>query len=254
MNEFKLIVAGSRDFNDYARASIEIEDLTAVELADVAVSLVSGMARGADRLGVRFAQEHNMKLYEFPADWNTHGKHAGFKRNAEMGKFADGLIVFWDGKSRGTKHMMDYMHSLQKPVWVARYGEPTVLTKPAQHVGWDRKGPGYECSSKGDKRFSAFCAVMPDGRTIEQHYQCDVKGYQPGGCDWRLGKGKPPLDPNKDLWMEYLALWQTWAQHNPELIAELSQIVATRHYNLTDMFANTPVNQARALADILNNL
>ena len=57
---------------------------------------------------------------------------------------------------------------------------------------WNRYG-GYECSSKGDSRFSAFNAIMPDGRTIEQHYQCGVKGYQPGGTNWKLGKGKPPL-------------------------------------------------------------
>lgn len=39
------------------------------------------------------------------------------------------------------------------------------------------KNDGYECSSAGDFRFSAFYAIMPDGRSIEQHYQCDVKGY-----------------------------------------------------------------------------
>lgn len=254
MNEFKLIVAGSRDFDDYVKASEDIHKLANGPLKDFGVSIVSGMARGADALAVRFAREHNVKCYKFPADWDKYGKAAGFKRNKAMGDFADGLLAFWDGESRGTKHMIEYMRSLKKSVRVIRYGEPTEIQKPACHVGWDRKGPGYECSSRGDKRFSAFCAVMPDGRTIEQHYQCDVKGYQPGGRDWRLGKGKPSLDPTKDLWAEYLALWQTWAQHNPQLIAELSQKVGKHHYNLTDMFASTPVNQARALATILNNL
>jgi hypothetical protein len=111
---------------------------------------------------------------------------------------------------------------------------------------------GYECSSKGDKRFSAFCAVMPDGRTIEQHYQCDVKGYQPGGTNWRLGKGKPPLDRNKDLWTEYLALWETWAHAHPDLMDELGEAAILKNCTLSDMFATTPVNQARALAEILN--
>ena len=56
---------------------------------------------------------------------------------------------------------------------------------------WARRDKnGYEVSSKGDKRFSALYARMLDGRTIEEHYQCDVKGYDVGGTNWKLGKGK----------------------------------------------------------------
>jgi len=121
MQEFKLIVAGGRDFTDYAKASEEIIKLANGPLKDFAVSIVSGMARGADALGARFAHEHNVKLYEFPADWNKYGKAAGFKRNEEMGRFADGLLAFWNGESRGTKHMIEYMQSLSKPVHVIRY-------------------------------------------------------------------------------------------------------------------------------------
>jgi hypothetical protein len=108
---------------------------------------------------------------------------------------------------------------------------------------------GYEVSSQGDIRFSAMYACMPDGRTIEQHYQCDVKGYDPGGTNWRLGKGKPPLKP-VDTWQAYLALWQTWAEHNPELINQLRNLASDGV--LSDRFASTPINQARALAHILN--
>lgn len=118
-------------------------------------------------------------------------------------------------------------------------------------VKWARKG-GYECSSKGDVRFSALFARMPDGRTIEEHYQCDVKGYQPGGRNWRLGKGKPPLDKSKDMWQAYLNLWMEWAMHNEELVLELARKAEQSNHTLTDMFASTPVNQARALAEILN--
>lgn len=112
--------------------------------------------------------------------------------------------------------------------------------------------PGYEVSSKGDKRFSALFAKMPDGRTIEMHYQCDVKGYQPGGKNWRLGKGKPPLKENIDLVKEYQKLWEIWAQDNHELLLELKVILRTKNNTLTDMFATTNVNQARALSIILN--
>lgn len=117
---------------------------------------------------------------------------------------------------------------------------------------WARYG-GYEVSSKGDRRFSAFNAIMPDGRSIEQHYQCDVKGYDPGGRNWRLGKGRPPLDTSKDLWGEYLALWRQWAQHNPRLIEELYDLASSHGAVLSDRFATTPVNQAHALATILND-
>lgn len=119
---------------------------------------------------------------------------------------------------------------------------------------WKRYG-GYECSSKGDRRFSAFNARMPDGRSIEEHYQCDVKGYDPGGRNWRLGKGKPPKNPYTpdELWNAYLELWRTWAEHHPALIEEL-RVLASRYNNvLSDRFASTPINQARALAEILNS-
>ncbi|GIV03811.1 MAG: hypothetical protein KatS3mg015_2641 [Fimbriimonadales bacterium] len=118
---------------------------------------------------------------------------------------------------------------------------------------WKRYG-GYEVSSRGDKRFSAFNAILPDGRSIEQHYQCDVKGYDPGGRNWRLGKGRPPLDPSTDLWKEYLKLWRQWAEYNLPLMRELYHAAKNAGGVLSDRFATTPVNQANALATILNEL
>ena len=120
-------------------------------------------------------------------------------------------------------------------------------------VTWSKSG-GYECSTKGDKRFSAMCARMPDGRTIEQWYQCDVKMYQPGGTDWRLGKGKPPrfLFPEDQLWEMYLSLWRLWACHNVELIKELNQKAKEHNNVLSDCFASSKINQARALSTILS--
>lgn len=120
---------------------------------------------------------------------------------------------------------------------------------------WQRKAKlGYEVSSKGDPRFSAFNALMPDGRSIESHYQCDIKKYQPGGTDWRLGKGKPPLNPLTDTWSMYLALWRQWANNNLPLMRELYYHARDRGSVLTDCFASTQINQAHALATILNEL
>lgn len=116
-----------------------------------------------------------------------------------------------------------------------------------------KQNDGYECSSKGDKRFSAFYAKLEDGRSIEEHYQCDVKGYDPGGKNWKLGKGKPALNANTDLWAGYLSLWKRWAKLNPLPIEDLRELAAKTNYELTDQFATSPVNQANALCDILNN-
>ena len=121
MDEFKLIVAGGRDFNDYHSLSKAISDLAEVELADRAVSIVSGMARGADRMAYDFAKLNNVVVHEFPADWDRYGKAAGYRRNAEMAAFADGLLAFWDGSSRGTKNMIETMMKLGKPVHVIEY-------------------------------------------------------------------------------------------------------------------------------------
>jgi hypothetical protein len=92
------------------------------------------MARGADALGYQFAKTNNIMVYEFPADWSQ-GKSAGFKRNAQMGDFSDGLLAFWDGQSRGTKGMIEYMQRLGKPVHVVRYlAEELTTSTPNQGV------------------------------------------------------------------------------------------------------------------------
>lgn len=121
MKEFKLIVAGGRDFDDAEHLSRVLFAMADVEFADQSVSIVSGMASGADLLGYEFAEKYGINTYEFPAHWDRYGKRAGFMRNTDMGKFADGLLAFWDGKSRGTDHMVHFMQSLCKPVTIIRY-------------------------------------------------------------------------------------------------------------------------------------
>jgi len=70
------------------------------------IEIVSGHANGADKLGERYAKENNLKLTLFPANWDLNGKSAGYIRNYEMAKYADVLIAFWDGKSKGTMDMI----------------------------------------------------------------------------------------------------------------------------------------------------
>ena len=117
----KLIVAGGRNFVNTQVMITVLMDLVEKGKIDPNPELVCGMARGADMLAYSLWANHNMKIHTFPADWKTHPRSAGYIRNAEMGNFADVLVAFWDGKSRGTKHMIDIMQRLNKPVYVVRY-------------------------------------------------------------------------------------------------------------------------------------
>lgn len=110
----KIIIAGGRDFNDYQAVEKEAEKY------DIDI-VVCGMAKGADTLGRAYAEKFKIGLKKFPADWIKFGKRAGILRNCHMGNYADGLIAFWDGKSKGTEHMISYMRKLEKPVVVIPY-------------------------------------------------------------------------------------------------------------------------------------
>ncbi|OGR27285.1 MAG: hypothetical protein A2139_07820 [Desulfobacca sp. RBG_16_60_12] len=114
MSEFKLIVAGGRDFQDYPALCLAIDSLWAHHIPGQQPSIVCGKARGADMLGYRYAVERGLAVHEFPADWDTHGKKAGHLRNHEMAVFADGLLAFWDKESRGTRDMIATMKRLGK--------------------------------------------------------------------------------------------------------------------------------------------
>lgn len=109
---FKIIIAGGRDFIDYDK----LRDTCDYYLQNKEdIEIISGCARGADLLGMKYAIEKGYKLKKFPADWNL-GKSAGYLRNVEMGNYGDALIAFWDGKSKGTKHMIDI--ALNKNLYV----------------------------------------------------------------------------------------------------------------------------------------
>ena len=107
----KLIIAGSREFTDY---ELLTEMLAAKDLnADTVTEVVSGCARGADRLGERWATAQGIPIARFPANWDSYGKRAGYVRNSEMAEYADACIVFWNGSSKGTKHMIDVANRKQ---------------------------------------------------------------------------------------------------------------------------------------------
>lgn len=101
---FKVIVAGSRTFNDYGLLKEKLD----YYLSNYKnVEIVSGTAKGADQYGERYAKEKGFSIKKFPAQWDKYGKKAGYLRNKQMAEYADALVAFWDGKSKGTKIMID---------------------------------------------------------------------------------------------------------------------------------------------------
>lgn len=127
---FRLIIAGGRDFNNYAGLQRSLDHLLRNVIDDT--QIVCGMAKGADRLGERYAKEHGYTIRYLPADWDADGKSAGFKRNVRMAENADALVAFWDGQSKGTKHMIETARRMGLDVRVEMYrsrsNKPSVLT------------------------------------------------------------------------------------------------------------------------------
>lgn len=118
----KVIIAGSRHINDYQLVSTVISNT--ISKYNISVTeVVSGCANGPDVLGEQWALENNIPVAPFPAEWddisapdakikiNKWGKQynalAGFQRNERMAEYADVLIAIWDGKSHGTKDMIE---------------------------------------------------------------------------------------------------------------------------------------------------
>jgi len=114
----KVIIAGGRDFKDYGllcrKADYYLSRQDEIEI-------VSGTAKGADKLGERYADERGYKITRFPADWGTFGNSAGYRRNEEMAQYADALIAFWNERSKGTKHMIDLAELYKLKVRVITY-------------------------------------------------------------------------------------------------------------------------------------
>jgi hypothetical protein len=129
----RLIIAGSRTLDigwhgvDCAIRLLSVPDITEV---------VCGMARGIDLAGKEWARRLEWEDYplqssapivsEFPADWDKHGRSAGHIRNGEMAKYADALLLIWDGQSRGSANMKAQMEKLGKPVYEVILKKPQV--------------------------------------------------------------------------------------------------------------------------------
>ena len=117
----KVIIAGPRykdpvnkiPFDNYSLVIQAIEQ-SGYEITEV----VCGMAIGVDRLGETWAIANTISVNEMPANFNKYGKAAGPIRNREMAEYADAAVIVWDGKSRGTRNMINEMIRKKKPYYL----------------------------------------------------------------------------------------------------------------------------------------
>lgn len=142
MNEYRVMICGSRTFNDYELLKKSVIHALSTrgisKLKGHEIIIVSGQAIGADTLGEKFANEYELKVEKYPALWNDLTKEpckikvnkygnrynclAGLNRNKDMVNVSDLVIMFHNGKSKGTlddlnlckKHNKDFEYILVK--------------------------------------------------------------------------------------------------------------------------------------------
>ena len=124
-NTFYLLIAGSRDFNNYSLFK-EKCDYLLQNKKDKEIHIVSGGARGADTFAEWYAKERGYQIHVFKADWNTFGKSAGYRRNEQMHQFIAqypdrGCICFWDGSSKGTQHNFGLCETYATQLRIVRF-------------------------------------------------------------------------------------------------------------------------------------
>lgn len=118
--KIRLAIVGSRSFNNYNLLKESID----TNYGDCEIEcIVSGGARGADRLGAKYASDNGIELIEHKPEWDKYGKKAGFIRNRYIISDCTHCIAFWDGESHGTKHDIDLCEEMGKPCTVVLFGE-----------------------------------------------------------------------------------------------------------------------------------
>lgn len=120
----KTIIAGSRGIEHVDVVAFAVE-----QSGFVITEIASGMARGVDLAAVEYAHRMGIPLVPFPADWDNEGRSAGFNRNVRMADWGDQLIAIWDGKSKGTKHMIDIAKKAGLRVFVYRHTSLTIVDR-----------------------------------------------------------------------------------------------------------------------------
>ena len=103
----KIAIIGSRNVK-----KIEIGEYISKETTEI----VSGGAKGVDTLAAEYARANGIKLTEFLPQYELYGRAAPIKRNEEIINYADEIIAFWDGDSKGTLSVIKYAKKINKPI------------------------------------------------------------------------------------------------------------------------------------------
>lgn len=105
---FRVLVTGSRTWTDEALIREQFKILNGMYYGRREITLIHGTAVGVDTMAEKIAQSFGWNIERYPADWNTHGKRAGYIRNAEMVKAnPDICLAFIHNESRGATMCAD---------------------------------------------------------------------------------------------------------------------------------------------------
>ncbi|SFH76130.1 Protein of unknown function [Pseudobutyrivibrio sp. OR37] len=121
---YRIIIAGGRDFNNKVLFSEEVNKIVK-ELGIDNIEIISGHSSGADSLAELYAKKHNISLKIFPAEWKKYGKAAGPIRNKQMLDYSleeqSVLIAFWNGRSKGTRNMIERAKNEKTDIRIIHY-------------------------------------------------------------------------------------------------------------------------------------
>ena len=122
LNACRVIVTGSRCFNDFGFLKQELDKLfnENEEFVGKEIKIISGVALGTDALAIDYADKHKLTKILFPANWKRYPLVAGFLRNEDMLSVATHLVAFWDGKSKGTESSINQARRLGKHVEIVK--------------------------------------------------------------------------------------------------------------------------------------
>jgi hypothetical protein len=125
----KCIINGSRAFAYDRNKMLAVLDriFSKTDFSDL--TIVSGTCKGPDRWGEEWARCRGVRIEQYPAQWNTYGRRAGFVRNREMVYVATHVVSFWDGHSRGTKHVIDLARENGLPVRIVTPAYEVICVK-----------------------------------------------------------------------------------------------------------------------------
>jgi hypothetical protein len=126
LRRMKLAIVGSRSFTNYFFLKKMV--LKTFVLKEINL-IVSGGALGVDKMGERFAKEHEIPTFIHKPDWKKYGKAAGMIRNEFIIRDSDAVIAFWDDKSRGTANAIEWAKKLEKILTVVHVKVPPLKKK-----------------------------------------------------------------------------------------------------------------------------